>query len=328
MTSSPDQLPFSSRSPSTAWESAAVPGMPELQVAVWFRPATLPNGAAVAVTAELLSGCSDRSALTLRRITEAAGFSPAEIMGVSVYGHQWVPGPALPAILDLPVPDPPASEAAQILIASGHTAGGAVAPVQPYGSVPSAMPGHTPGGTTPGGTTPAFSGDTKQLQDRIDADWQTCLQTERQLSGLRQKLSTALGKLGSLDRELTPQERMAADREDTDAWQDARRFIRDASAKVHRFIKAHDVGVTSDAGRRTLIEQLHQRCMAGTLSPAEVSELYREMETYRRLLSQLQTNMNSAAASASQDGEGRARRVLQRINVKIQQQRRQWRSGK
>ncbi|MCA9060440.1 MAG: hypothetical protein KDA85_18145, partial [Planctomycetaceae bacterium] len=170
--------------------------------------------------------------------------------------------------------------------------------------------------------------DPHKLRERIDSDWNTCLSLERTLSGLRQKLSGSLSKLNTLDRELSPQERLAADREDQDAWQDARRWLRDVAAKVHRFVKAHDVGVTSAAGRRNSIEQMVQRHQAKLMSDQEVAAFHHELEAYRKLLSNLQSNMNSALSSAAQDGEGRARRVLQRINVKINQQKRQWRSGK
>lgn len=328
-------IPFSMRPASAAWEIISLPGQPAPGLTMWFRPQHLPNGVIFNLPADQLQRIADRRRLTLQAIIGAAGLTPPEVAAISIYGGEWLPATAFHQLLAQPVPEPAPGCPSQILVLAHLPV---TMPVMPIVATPGGMPLPSPAGPAAEAMPEfdSFAGtaatdlptDPKLLRDRIDADWQTCLQLERQLGTLRQKLSAALSKLGTLDRDLAPQERLAAQREDVDAWQDARRWIRDASSKVHRFIKSHDVGITSAAGRRSVMEQMHQRCCAGMMSPAEITALYREMETYRRLLTHLQSGMNSALTTASQDGEGRARRVLQRINAKLQDQRRQWRSGK
>jgi len=144
---------------------------------------------------------------------------------------------------------------------------------------------------------------------------------ERQMAGMRQKLASTLASLGKLDRDLRPEERLAADREDRDAWQDVRRWVRDLSAKCHREIKAFDIGMTSGAGKRNGMEEIYQQVIEPRVPCVTLEEHHREFEMYRKDMLNLQRAMSSAQQAAAQNGTSRAQRVLGTINRKIRERR-------
>lgn len=327
-------IPFAFRAASVAWEPLVLPAVGGIALPVWYRPQHLPDGVIVHLDPVQLAAVADRTRLSFLALIEALGITPIEIGALSLYGGAWMATATVLPFVASPIPDPPGGVAGQLQIvvqslvvlpvaAPPAPANGTIDPAACHSTVP-VMQDPAAGDVA---MTPWPTG-TAQLRERIEADWHSCLQLERQISNLRQKLAGTLHKLASLDRDLNPQERAAASREDVDAWQDARRWNREASSKVHRYVKAHDVGVTSSAGRKSLIEGLYARCCTGLMTDEETTLLYHEMEVYRRLLTQLQSNMNNAAATASHEGEGRARQVLQRITVRMAEQRRQWRTGK
>ena len=147
------------------------------------------------------------------------------------------------------------------------------------------------------------------------------VQMERQMSGLRQKLTSVMGSLSKLDRELSPDERVASDREDRDAWQDARRWIRDLAAKCHREVKSFDIGMTSAAGKRNMIEQYYLTVVKPRVPSPDLKTIQREFEVYRKDMTQLQKSMTAALQAASQNGTQRAQRILGTIQRKIKARR-------
>lgn len=159
------------------------------------------------------------------------------------------------------------------------------------------------------------------MQQRIEAAWKSAVQIERQLTGLRQKLSSMQTALGKLDRELTPDERLASDREDRDEWADLRRWLRDLQGKCHREIKAFDIGMTSSAGVRNTLEQRFLETTEGRVRVTDLPTLRKEFEKYRKDLMCLQRAMTAALQSSVQNGTQRAQRVIGKIGVKIREMR-------
>ena len=315
----------------------------------WYRPAHLPSGVVVSIPAELLTACPGGFPMTLGDVLTATGVPPQQFQGVSLFGCEWQSASVFAPFVNHPLPVVPAGGRAEILIAVGEQQ--VMMPMMPVVSM------HQPGTTVFGTETAAmlaeansFTGqavypgllsddvnqsfaDDAEFEDngapltedmmylRIEAAWKGARQIERQTTGLRQKLGSMQAVLGKLDRDLSPDERLAADREDRDDWADVRRWLRDLQAKCHREIKAFDIGMTSGAGGRRHLEdvfltKIEPRAAGGQL------EVYRaEFEQFRKDMVSLQRAMGTALQAASLNGTQRAQRILGKIAGKIREMR-------
>jgi hypothetical protein len=153
--------------------------------------------------------------------------------------------------------------------------------------------------------------------DRIAADWRASLQLEHQLELARKLLCDAQHRLHTLNRDLTPDERLYADRMDQNEWQDARRWIRDVDSRVSKLIKDHDIGMASAAGRRNWFESIYQQVVVPRRPCEGLDDIRREFEQYRKTVQTMLLHMNNAQTMATQDGERRAQQVLTRIAAKV-----------
>jgi hypothetical protein len=151
----------------------------------------------------------------------------------------------------------------------------------------------------------------------IEADWNAIRILEAQLSGLRKQLNSQLTKLTSLNRDLSPDERLAADNADTRDWQDARRWLRDGAAVLSRVLKAHDIGVTSAAGNRNQFEDLIDRVVTPRRPIDGLATIQQQFESHRKTVQSLQTEMQSALNGPGRDGEMKANTVLSKIRSKM-----------
>lgn len=242
---------------------------------------------------------------TLAEVLVAAGVDPGVIQSVSFYGSPWQPIVDSGVVMNYAVPPMVPGAAAEIAVqvSSGEMLSGA----------------------PPGGGDVALSDgnpdDHKMMYDRIENAWRTSLQMERQMASLRKKLASIMNSLSKMDRELHPDERLAADREDRDAWQDARRWLRDMSAKCHREIKSFDIGMTSAAGKRNSMQQTYDQIIKPRAASNDLMKISREFEVYKKDMVNLQRNMQTALQSALQNGTQRASRVLGVISRKIRERR-------
>jgi hypothetical protein len=168
--------------------------------------------------------------------------------------------------------------------------------------------------------SPAAAASPGQLS-RLENDWKACHGLERHLSSLRQQMSGVLSRLGSLDRDLSPEENLAADSLVRNEWQDARRWIREASSKLHRCIKAHDIGVTSTAGRRSTIQQMYEQTSINSPAVGDLTTCLHEVEIYFRELTNLLNSMSAALQGANANGIQRAQRILSKISSQARQKR-------
>ena len=304
------------------WEPLPIPRVPGLNLWVWYRPQHLPSGISVSFPAEVIAAYPTGFPFTLSDIILASGVVPAQIQAVSFFGAEWQPANAIGAYFNAAVPLVPANMRPEISIAVNAPLPAAIPPMASGGMSAVVQNGYA--AEVPANEAvaePAATGTGRSMYDRIESAWRSAIQMERQMTGLRQKLSSIMGQLGKLDRDLKPDERLAADREDRDAWHDARRWVRDLAAKCHREIKSFDIGMTSAAGKRNWMEEQFKQIVEPRKPSNDLETVHREFETYRKDMVNLQKAMNSALQAATANGTQRAQRVLGVIGKKIRERR-------
>lgn len=312
-------IDFQTRPPSAQWEPLPLVRIPQVVLWVWYRPQSLPNGLTIQIPAEVSAAHPQGLPFTLADLLQSAGISLQFWQAVSIYGAAWQNAQAMHPYLQHAVPQPTAGGANEIQVL-------AMSASMPMNHMQPAL--QNPAMVQP--TTEAFIDNdaddgaalsNSQIYDRMKASWNASIQMERQMTGLRQKLSGLLNNLNKLDRELSPQERLASDREDRDAWEDVRRWVRDLSGKCHREIKQFDIGMTSAAGRKNQMEQIYTQYVEKRVPCPGLETHRREFETYRKDMMTLQRAMTTAIQGASQNGTQRAQRVLNVINRKVRERR-------
>jgi hypothetical protein len=166
-------------------------------------------------------------------------------------------------------------------------------------------------------TVSAQASDVGHIFDMIDTDWTLSLQLEKQLVLLRKQLSAMLTRITTIDRDLNPDERMYADRQAKTDWQEARRWLKDSAAKLVRYIKEHDTGETSNAGKRGWFANTYQQLVVPRQPFPDLVQVQRTFESHRKRLQILQTNMTTALQFSTSEGERRAQMVLERISRSV-----------
>lgn len=343
---------FSARGPSVQWEPLTFPRCPGVVLWAWFRPEQLPQGVLVAVPAELSGQFPSTLPVTLAEILSSAGIPWPQFQGASLYGTDWMPAVAFQTCFHAVVPSPPAQSDPTITISvleqplmmpvmlpgpapTGWMSGQAMSPLLQAGQNMGGPISEFPADGSRNGSYsleefpdddldfPEFEGELTEsvMYQRIDAVWKSAVQIERTMAGLRQRLHSMQAGLGKLDRDLTPEERLASDREDRDEWNDARRWVRELQTKCHREIKAFDIGMTSAAGVRRHLDESYTRYIEPRVAFPDLDRLRLEFEKYRKDMVSLQRAMVGALQAATQNGTQRAQRILGSIAGKIRQMR-------
>ncbi len=297
---------FADRQPSVSWEPAIIPGVPSCPVWVWFKPYAAPQDIVFQIPDDAFGVYG--GVLTPRRLLASVGLDAAQadswtVQGVTYDAQGWAS-----SLLDQPLPLPgPAGVAV-------HMPAPATTPVQaaPSGTVPLAVP-VSPVVQVP----PAASGGSLNTLEAIDADWQSIVQIERQLDAVRRQLGGIQGTLQSLNRDLDSDERLFADNHDKKEWQDTRRWLREALAHVSKYIRAHDIGVTSSAGSRRRFEQIYREFIEPRRPFPGMEAEQLAFEQHRKTTQNLLVQMQTTYASAARDGVQRAQSVLNRIAAKV-----------
>jgi hypothetical protein len=110
--------------------------------------------------------------------------------------------------------------------------------------------------------TPDADGPSNEHQRAIfrsfERDWKTTRNAQRQLDGLQKQLLDMQSRLGTMNRNLNPEEALYADRADHDDWRDARRWLRDASNRLNKGLKELVAGETTYAGKNQWFEQFYR----------------------------------------------------------------------
>lgn len=320
-------LPYFSRHPSSQWEPLWLSQIPQIPLWIWCRPSALSSGFHVVIPASMSVAFPKLLPFSLADILGHLAIPPQALSDVSFYGQNWYAAAECLPALGNPLPTPTAEMKAEISVLIHEP----VASAFPYPlTAPAAVDSQPEFEPEAEVADDPFETDleseTEPLTDslmvqRIEAAWKSALQIERQLTGLRQKLSSIQTSLGKMDRELTADERVASDREDRDEWNDVRRWLRDLQTKCHREIKTFDVGMTSGAGVRNSLEQSFMNQIEQRKANADLFALRREFEKYRKDMASLQRSMTVTLQSASQNGTQRAQRVLGKIAGKIREMR-------
>jgi hypothetical protein len=160
---------------------------------------------------------------------------------------------------------------------------------------------------------------TADVFERIEADWNSSNEIEKDLARVRKQLVDILGRLKTLNRELTPPERVHSNNQDKKDWQDARRALRDATNRVWKYLKAHDIGDTSNAGKRVWFDEIYRKFIAPRQMFDELMAAARAFESHRKTITQLHCDMSNAYSFASLDGERKAQQVISRIQTKVRE---------
>ena len=338
---------FFQRPPSVQWEPLPLPRIPGLVLWALFRPAYLPSGVIVSIPPDVLNAFASGFPMTLGDVLTALGILPQNFQAVSMYGSEWQAAAVFSPFVNHPLPPVLMGGRAEIAITVIEQP--VMMPMQPVAFVPgvaSAMPGaeasammmHTDMeqsdhfNSASSDTDGSFEDDSEFEDDgaplsddmmfiRIESAWKFSVQIERQMTGLRQRLSSIQSALGKLDRDLSPDERLASDREDRDEWTDTRHWVRELQSKCHREIKAFDIGMTSGAGNRRHLEETYLTIIEPRVPSANLESYRAEFEKYRKDMVSLQRAMLAALQAASQNGTQRAQRCLGKIAGKIREMR-------
>ena len=158
-----------------------------------------------------------------------------------------------------------------------------------------------------------------EAYEHVEQDWRACNEAERDLSRLRQQLLDMMGRLKTLNRDLTGPERVHSNNQEKKDWQQARRMLRDCTNRLWKCVKAHDIGYTSSAGQRRWFEETYEKYIAPRRHFDGFLEADRAFGTYRKIVTTLHIEMTNALSIAQLDGERRAQQVLARIAEKIRE---------
>jgi hypothetical protein len=243
--------------------------------------------------------------ITVRRLLAGANVDARQVGSWTLHGSAFPCVAGTSPYLDYPLSALPGAPDVEILI---HL-------MPPWTAAP-VMSLSAGVATAPPPVTRVVGSDPDSLFAAIDTDWMAILQLERQCQALRKQLGALHGKLQSLNRDLNTDEHRAADNADRKEWQDARRFLRDAAANVSRYMREHDIGITSNAGNRLRFEQLYEQHVVLKKPMEGLAAIQQEFESYRKTSQSVMLAMQNALGNAGKDGEQRALRVLSRIAAK------------
>lgn len=289
---------FASRPPSQTWERISLAHRPERFVWVWFKPPGVPHGFIARIPDELFQAQPNQNApLTMRQLLQTAGVDPSHVSLWNLYGvvYQGMNGRA--PLLDAAIPTPVVGVEPSVTV---YVDAPQLEPKQPVAA-------------------PSKAASLAELFEIIESDWNASLEIEKELTRLRKRLMDMMGRLKTLNRDLTPDERLHGSTLDKKDWLEARRWLREASNRLWRFIKERDIGDTSAAGQRKWFEQIYAQCIVPRQPFEGIKQAQRDFETYRKTILTLQINMNTAYSIADLDGERRAQRVLKTIHTKIRE---------
>jgi hypothetical protein len=290
------RVAFAQRPASTAWEFVTLPTNPPLQLLAWFKPSHLPTAIALQVPPESLQF---QIGFSVRHVLQSLGIDPAAVPMCSLFGFSFSGDGGVSTYFDHVVVGPNAGADPNIVVYVDPPQAVAVAAAAPQ-------------------QAPAIDSQTRELFKSLERDWKWSNQTERQLAGLTKQLQDMQTRLNNLNRDLSPDERMFADRQDVDDWRDARRFLREAGTRLGKYIKEMMAGETTYAGKRQWFDQIHRDYVATQTPFPGMLEARSEFEFFRRNMQNLAERMQAAYHLAQMDGVQRAQAVLSRIAGKVE----------
>ena len=333
---------FVDRPPSQQWEPACLPGRPDAPLWLWHKPSGEELALIVSVPPEVHLAMAPL--VTARALAAAAGLDGAALASWSAFGQMFDAAGGGNPLLDQPVPPTPGTPVQvtfAVLPSRPQPSGPVYGADAAHGCPPSdpraaaaAIGARTgwsvgppalsrPGDAAPMAAPPAgvSDGQAEKIFATIESDWNAIIQLERNLASVTKQLNGMMGRLQSLNRDLTPQERVAADSNDTKAWTDVRRFLRDRIAEVSRQVRAFDIGADSQAGDRRALEDIVTNHVKPKVPLPNLPAVAQQFEAHRKTCQNLLTQSGAALSKAQSDGEGKARQVLNQINAKMRKNR-------
>ncbi|MBS0264558.1 MAG: hypothetical protein JSS02_21670 [Planctomycetes bacterium] len=287
--------------------------VPQSFVWAWYRPPTVPEGVCVQIPPETFRHPLRRQPVSLRTLLYSLGIAPTEVAVWSLFGNPYDGTVLADPNWDFPIPEPGAVPDPTLVI----YVRAAVAPAVP--TMPLAYQPIAPATAAP--ASAGTAGPSDKAFERIDADWNHAQQLEQHVDAAAKQLNATLMRVNSLNRDLSPEENRSADSNDKREWQEARRWLRDVSGRIGRYLKDHTVGMTSNVGKRSNLESIYNQYIVPRRSYDGLAQAERDFETYRKNLQTLLNNLTSSNSSAVQDGERRAQQVMSRVAAKIRNSR-------
>ncbi len=290
---------FHQRAASSNWEPIPLSGSldPACIFWAWFKPQGVQNQLTITIPVETFQKFSSDNHLTLLRLLNAIPLEVSQLARVSLFGTP----------VEISCQDHPAIHQPILQPAAG---------IDPHihfilATEPTTGLSHVAESNNTGNDERV-----KNLRRAIDLDWNAVRGMETQLKILRKQLVSLLTRLNTLNRDLNPEETLHSDSLDLREWQDARRWLRDMSSKLTRYLKEYDIGMTSSAGNRHRLSQIYQQFIVTGLPLEGIEQIQHEFEAYRRMAHNLMQGMSSSHATAKIEGEQRAQQVLRKIAVK------------
>lgn len=303
-------MSFQWRTPSAGWEPVPLVADGSRAVWGWFKPPHAPNSVAVQVPPEVWLRTDSSQPITVRLLAAAAGVTV--LLGWTIGGQYCPLDERTAPFMDVPLVPPPTGVDPSIILWCGEA--GAMpmaAPLPEYSAFTASigasdlLPGEDPG--------PLF--------ETIASLWLAIQHIETDVRRVRAQLEQATNKLSSLNRDLNPEERLAADNLDKKDWQDARRWLRDSAGVLSKSIKQIDTGIISGAGQRHRFADIFQQYVEPRIPFPGLKQSVVDFEMHHRSAKNVLMAAQAALNKGSTDGERRANTVLQRIGGKVRQRR-------
>lgn len=292
---------FAARPPSSSWEVFQIPTAPPRTFWVWFKPQQLPNAIVLQVPPD-----ADLNSVPVstRYLAQMLGVDPACVPMCSLFGFSFQGQGGTASYFDQAITVAPAGVDPNIVI---------------YVDPPSQQNAQSyyPEASNDVPETEFTADQIEEIFDSMERDWKGSIQAERQLQSLQKQLLDLQVRLGTMNRDLGPDERLYSERSDQDDWQEARRALRDAAARLARYIKEMDAGETSYAGKKRWFDNIRKTYVIPRITFDGMESARLEFEVYRSTMQNLVNRMQSAYHHARQEGEVRAQQVLNRIATKV-----------
>jgi len=295
------RVAFAARPPSANWETIQLPTNPPRAFWAWFKPQHLPTAIVLQVPPD------DGSVVvpvTARYLAQMLGLDPACVPMCLLFGFSFQGQGGTAPHFDQAIAGPPAGADPNIVFYVDPP------PMQNASGYAEE--------SDDGEHESEFTEDQiEEIFDSMDRDWKGSLQAERQLQSLQKQLLDLQVRLGTMNRDLGPDERLYSDRSDQDDWQEARRALRDSATRLARYIKEMDAGETSYAGKKRWFDNIRKSYVIPRVTFDGMESARMEFEVYRSSMQNLVSRMQAAYHHGRQEGEVRAQQVLNRIATKV-----------
>jgi len=290
---------FADHSPSSAWEAVPLCGSAHHFIWVWYKPPAAAHGLLFSIPDEAYRDPARTTVLSIRNLLRSVEIPLDQILHWTYCNRTHVPENVDDHTLNEPLPPSgPADRTITVVLK------------------PLVMPGSNPAMPTTN-VTLAPTTIVLPIFSRMEAAWTASQLIEQQSEDTARQLSAMIGRVGGMNRDLNFDEARFSDQGDKNEWTDARRWLREALAKLSRYQREHQVSVTVSDNKREWCEMIHEKYVVPRIHFEGIEQADLDFEARRRALQTLHNNMKSALKYASEEAVRRAQRVLTRIAGKV-----------